>query len=208
LTTMILLIVTTPLAWWMTRSHSLGKLLVETIVSLPLVLPPTVLGFYLLIFLNPTGPLGAFWFSLTGGTLVFNFSGLLVGSLVYSLPFVIRPILTSFESLDHGLLEAAATLKANPWDRFFTIALPLAKPGFISAIVLGFAHTLGEFGVVLMLGGNIPGETSTVSIAIYDTVEQMRYGDAHILSGILLVFSFILLLGLFASQRKRCRFLW
>lgn len=201
-TTCALLLLTTPLAWWLARSRGWGKVFIETIVSLPLVLPPTVLGFYLLIFLNPTGPAGKFWFSLTGQTLVFNFTSLLIGSLVYSFPFVIRPLLASFEAVDDGLLEAAATLKANAFDRFVSIALPLAKPGYLSAAVLGFAHTLGEFGVVLMLGGNIPGETRTASIAIYDKVEQGHYNDAHILSVILLIVSFILLFGLFASQRN------
>ncbi len=205
LTTAILLVMVTPLAWWMARSPSVGKAFVEAIVSLPLVLPPTVLGFYLLILLNPTSALGGFWLTLTGETLVFNFTGLLIGSLIYSLPFVLRPLLTAFETMDRGLLEAAATLKAGGWDRFVSIVLPLAKSGYISAAVLGFAHTLGEFGVVLMLGGNIPGETRTVSIAVYDTVEQMRYHEAHTLSAILLAFSFVALFGLFVSQRRRGR---
>ncbi len=201
-TTIILLVMCTPLAWWMARSRSVFSVILETVVSLPLVLPPTVLGFYLLVWLNPQSMLGKFWFSFTGEMLVFHVSGLLIGSMIYSLPFVIRPLLAAFSSMDSGLLEVAATLRATPRDRFFSVVLPLARPAYISAAVLGFAHTLGEFGVVLMVGGNIPGRTRTLSIAIYDHVEQMHYAEAQTLSLVMVALACVLLGALFSAQKS------
>lgn len=202
LTTLILLFACTPLAWWLARSRSILKPFLEAVFSLPLVLPPTVLGFYLLILLNKGGIVGKFWLDLTGEAVVFNFTGLLVGSAVFSLPFVLRPLQNAFESVSDDVLEAAATLKATPLDRFISIVFPMARAGYLSAGVLGFAHTLGEFGVVLMLGGNIPGSTRTVSIAIYDYVEQLSYREAHTLSAILMGISFVLLVILFSINRR------
>ena len=192
-TTVILLVLGTPLSWWLAQRGGRFKASIEAIVALPLVLPPTVLGFYLLIVLGARGWPGSWWLELTGETLAFSFLGLVIGSVVYSLPFVVQPLQTAFESVPAGPLEAAATLGAGPWDRFFSIVLPLSRRGFLTASVLGFAHTLGEFGVVLMIGGNIPGRTRVVSIAVYDHVEAMEYGQAHSLSVILLVFSFVVL---------------
>lgn len=198
-TTVILLAIGMPLAWWLARSNARYKFLVEALVALPLVLPPTVLGFYLLIALGTKGPLGnlADWLGI--GPLAFTFTGLVIGSLCYSLPFVVQPLQASFASLDKGLLEMAASLGASRLDRFVNIALPIAKPGIISAAVLGFAHTLGEFGVVLMIGGNIPGETQLLSIAIYNHVEALEYGQAHLLSATLLILSFVLLATVYAA---------
>jgi molybdate transport system permease protein len=202
LSTAILLVAGTPLAWWLARSRWRWKFLLEAVIALPLVLPPTVLGFYLLIALGPHGPVGALMESLGGRPLVFSFSGLVIGSVFYSLPFVVQPLQNAFAALGRRPLEVAATLGASPLDRFFTVAMPLARPGFITAAVLGFAHTVGEFGVVLMIGGNIPGETQVLSIAIYDHVETLHYGQAHLLSGGLLLLSFLLLATVYAVNRR------
>lgn len=197
LTTLILLIVSTPIAWWLARSNRWYKQIIATVVALPLVLPPTVLGFYLLLMLGPKGPVGQFTEALGIGTLPFTFAGLVVASVFYSLPFAVQPLQNTFESLGNRPLEAAATLRASPRDRFFSVVLPLARPGFLTAAVLSFAHTVGEFGVVLMIGGNIPGETKVLSVAIYDYVETLDYHQAHILSAGMIVFAFIILLLLY-----------
>lgn len=202
LTTLILLVLGTPLAWWLARSRWRFKFLVEAVVALPLVLPPTVLGFYLLVALGPHGPVGGLLEALGGRPLAFTFAGLVVGSVIYSLPFVVQPLQGAFTSLGRRPLEVAATLRASPFDRFFTVAVPLARPGFLTATVLGFAHTVGEFGVVLMIGGNIPGRTQVLSIAIYDHVESLEYSHAHILSGGLLMISFLLLIAVYALNRR------
>ncbi|MCB1461846.1 MAG: molybdate ABC transporter permease subunit [Nitratireductor sp.] len=202
LTTLILLAIGTPLAWWLAHTHSRAKVFVETITALPLVLPPTVIGFYLLIAMNPNAPLGAAWVSLTGTTLTFSFAGLVVGSIVYSLPFMVQPLQSAFEMVGRRPLEAAATLRASPFDAFISVAAPMALRGFISGSVLTFAHTVGEFGVVLMVGGNIPGRTRVISIAIYEHVETIDYAQAHALSAILLVFSFLVLLLVYGLNRR------
>lgn len=202
LTTLILLIIGTPLAWWLTHTRWRYKFLLEALIALPLVLPPTVLGFYLLIALGPHGPLGGFMHWFGGESLAFTFTGLVIGSVIYSLPFVVQPLQTAFMAVGRRPLEVAATLRASPLDRFFSVAIPLARPGFLTAIVLGFAHTLGEFGVVLMIGGNIPGQTQVVSIAIYDHVESMNYASAHMLSGGLLLLAFVLLMMVYAFNRR------
>jgi molybdate transport system permease protein len=202
LSTLILIFIGTPLAWWLARSRWRWRFLCEALVALPLVLPPTVLGFYLLLTFSVEGTLGQLLSAVGLGQLAFTFGGLLVGSVIYSLPFVVQPLQAAFEVIGRGPLEAAATLRASPLDRFFTVAIPLARPGFITAAVLGFAHTLGEFGVVLMIGGNIPGETRVASIAIYDHVEAMDYASAHWLAGLLLLISFLLLVLVFAANRK------
>jgi len=199
--TLILLFLGTPAAWWLARTESRAKTLVEAVVALPLVLPPTVLGFYLLVALGRDGPLGNLWQTLGGEPLAFTFTGLVFGSVVYTLPFVVQPLQNAFQAVHENLLEAAATLRAGPWDRFFSIALPLARPGFLTAATLGFAHTVGEFGVVLMIGGNIPGQTKVVSIAIYDHVQSLEYHEAHVLSAILLVFAFLVLFAVYAVNR-------
>ena len=201
--TFILLILGTPFAWWLSRTEWRYRFLIEAIVALPLVLPPTVLGFYLLVALSPDGPVGAVTSALGLGSLAFSFTGLVVGSVIYSMPFVIQPLQDAFRAIGPRPLEAAATLRASPLDRFFTIVLPLAKPGFITASVLGFAHTLGEFGVVLMIGGNIPGETQVVSIAIYDHVEMLEYSRAHWLAGGLLLLSFLMLTVVYRNRGFR-----
>ncbi len=200
--TIVLLVLGTPLAWWLARSRRRWTGVVEAAVALPLVLPPTVLGFYLLIALGPKSPVAALADSIGLGPLVFSFSGLVVGSVLYSLPFVVQPLQASFEEVGSSVLDAAATLGAGPFDRFVTVVAPLARRGFLVATVLGFAHTLGEFGVVLMIGGNIPGETRVVSIAIYDHVETLDYGAAHRLSALLLAISFAVLLVVYASARR------
>ena len=200
--TVILLVISTPIAWWLARTHSKWKVPIGALVALPLVLPPTVLGFYLLIFMGPDGTLGQLTQAIGLGTLPFTFSGLVVASLFYSLPFVVQPLQNAFQAIGDRPLEVAATLRASPIDCFFTVVLPLAKPGFISAAILGFAHTVGEFGVVLMIGGNIPGETKVVSVQIYDHVEALDYASAHALAAVMLIFSFVILLGLFGLQRK------
>ena len=202
-TTLLLLLVGTPLAWWLARTQSWLKGPIGAVVALPLVLPPTVLGFYLLVALGPQGTLGQFTQALGLGTLPFTFAGLVVGSVLYSLPFVVQPIQNAFEALGERPLEAAAALRASPWDSFFTVAVPLARPGFITAIILGFAHTVGEFGVVLMIGGNIPGATRVLSVAIYDHVEAMEYAQAHWLAGGMLLFSFLVLLALYGSRKGK-----
>ena len=202
ITTLILLLLGTPLAWWLSRSQWRHKYLVEAVIALPLVLPPTVLGFYLLLLLGPHGAIGGLMQSLGGESLAFSFSGLVIGSVVYSLPFVVQPLQDAFIAVGRRPLEVAATLRASPLDRFLTIAVPLARPGFLTAAVLGFAHTIGEFGVVLMIGGNIPGETQVLSIAIYDHVESLEYGQAHYLSGGLLLLSFVMLITLYALNGR------
>lgn len=201
-TTVLLLLLGTPLAWWLARSQWRFKFVLEAVVALPLVLPPTVLGFYLLVALGPHGPVGGLMQALGGRPLAFTFTGLVIGSAVYSLPFVVQPLQNAFAAMGQRPLEVAATLRAPPWDRFFTVALPLARPGFLTAAVLGFAHTIGEFGVVLMIGGNIPGATQVVSIAIYDHVEALDYGHAHVLSAGLLVLAFVMLLAVYAFNRR------
>ena len=200
--TLILLIGGTPLAWWLTRTRSRLRPIVEALVALPLVLPPTVLGFYLLVLLGPAGPVGRFWESLGGPRLVFSFPGLVVGSVLYSLPFVVQPLHNAFRAVPTRLLDAAATLRANPLDRFVTVVMPLARPGFLTAATLGFAHTVGEFGVVLMIGGSIPGRTEVLSIALYNHVEALQYTEAHFLAAILLLFSFSALLAVYALNRR------
>ncbi|HJP35084.1 MAG TPA: molybdate ABC transporter permease subunit [Gammaproteobacteria bacterium] len=202
LTTGILLAVGTPLAWWLARTRWRFKFLLEAVVALPLVLPPTVLGFYLLLALGPHGPVGGLLARLGGAPLAFTFTGLVIGSVFYSMPFVVQPLQDAFTAVGRRPLEVAATLRASPLDRFLTVAIPLARPGFFTAAVLGFAHTLGEFGVVLMIGGNIPGETQVVSIAIYDHVEGLEYAHAHWLSGGLLLLSFLLLIAVYALNRR------
>jgi molybdate transport system permease protein len=200
-----LLVVGTPLAWWLARTRSRLKSPIEAIVALPIVLPPTVIGFYLLLLMGPNGPLGPIATWLTGRPLTFTFWGLVLASMVYSLPFVVQPIQGAFEAVGPRPLEAAATLRAGPLDSFLTVAVPLAARGYVTAIVLGFAHTVGEFGVVLMVGGNIPGETRVISIAIYDHVEMLDYGRAHGLSAILVVFSFLVLLVVYLVNRRWLR---
>ena len=202
ITTVILILVGTPIAWWLSQTRFKFKAVIEAIIALPLILPPTVLGFYLLMTLGTNGPIGNFLESLGGSSIAFTFTGLVVGSVIYSLPFVVQPLQNSFGSIGKQPMEVAATLGASQLDRFFTVAVPLARSGFITASVLGFAHTVGEFGVVLMIGGNIPGETGVLSIAIYDHVEAMEYGQAHILAGGLLILSFIMLLVVYAFNRR------
>ena len=202
ISTIVLLLIGTPIAWWLSHSHWRYKYFVEAIIALPLILPPTVLGFYLLVSLGPNGPIGGLTSMLGGESLAFTFTGLVIGSVVYSMPFVIQPLQNAFSAIGQRPLEVAATLGASPIDRFFSIAIPMARPGFITASVLGFAHTLGEFGVVLMIGGNIPGSTQVVSISIYDHVEALEYGQAHVLSASLLLFSFVLLLIVYGANRR------
>jgi molybdate transport system permease protein len=201
-TTLILLLLGAPLAWWMARTRWRFRFVLEALVALPLVLPPTVLGFYLLVALGPNGPVGGLMEALGGRPLAFTFTGLVIGSVFYSMPFVVQPLQAAFTAIGRRPLEVAATLRASPLDRFFTVAVPLARSGFLTATVLGFAHTLGEFGVVLMIGGNIPGETQVVSIAIYDHVEGLEYNQAHWLSGLLLLLSFTMLLTVYALNRR------
>jgi len=210
-TSAILMIVGIPIAWWLARpsNNSLknnSRSLVEAIIALPLVLPPTVLGFYLLILFSPDNWLGAHWVKLTGSTLAFSFSGLVIGSLIYSLPFVIQPMQATFSSISEGILEIGQSLGLNKWQRVIRVVFPLSKTGLISAFSLGFAHTLGEFGVVLMIGGNIPNETRVVSIAIYDHVETLQFQNAHQLSLILIIFSLALLTLLYRSKNNRVGF--
>ena len=200
LATLILLVAGTPVAWWIARGRSRWRVPVRAIVALPLVLPPSVLGFYLLVAMGPNGPLGMLTQALGWGLLSFSFWGLLIGSIIYSLPFVVQPLINAFETLGQRPLEAAATLRAGPLDAFWHVALPLARPGYLTGAVMGFAHTLGEFGVVLMIGGNIPGQTRTISVQIYDHVEALEYAQAHWLAGGMLVFSFSVLLVLSLLQ--------
>lgn len=201
LTTVLLLLIGTPIAWWLARTRSWLKGPIGAVVALPLVLPPTVIGFYLLVAMGPHGVIGQFTERLGLGVLPFSFAGLVVGSVVYSLPFVVQPLQNAFEAIGVRPLEVAATLRAGPWDTFFAVVLPLAKPGFITASILGFAHTLGEFGVVLMIGGNIPGKTRVVSVQIFDHVEAMQYAQAHWLAGGMLILSFVILLLLHTRGR-------
>lgn len=201
-TTLLLLVIATPLAWWLSQTRSFLKQPIAAIVALPLVLPPTVLGFYLLLLLGPQGAVGQFMQQLGLDTLPFTFAGLVVASIFYSLPFMVQPLHNAFESLGSEPLESAATLRASPFDTFINVVVPLARPGFITGIVLSFAHTIGEFGVILMIGGNIPGETQVLSIAIYDHVEMLEYGQAHILSAGMVLFSFVVLLSLYHVNRR------
>ncbi len=200
--TVVLLLFGTPLAWWLARTKSRIRPFAEALVALPLVLPPTVLGFYLLVFLGPAGPIGRVLDSIGGPRLVFSFTGLVVGSVLYSLPFVVQPLHNAFRAVPSRLLDAAATLRARPFDRFKSVALPLARPGFLTAATLGFAHTVGEFGVVLMIGGNIPGRTEVLSIALYNHVEALQYAEAHTLAAGLLVFSFTVLIAVYSLNRR------
>jgi len=202
ITTLTLLVVATPLAWWLARSKARAKEIVATVVSLPLVLPPTVLGFYILIALGPDGP-GGWLASLWGAnTLAFTFTGLVIGSVVAALPTVLQPIRNAFQAVGDRPLEAAATLRASPWQAFWRVALPLASPGFLSAAVLGFSHTVGNFGVVLMIGGNIPGRTRVMSTAIFDYVETMRWSEANILAGSMVVFAFVVILSMILIEKR------
>jgi molybdate transport system permease protein len=197
-TTVLLLVIGTPIAWWLARTRSRLKGPIGALVALPLVLPPTVLGFYLLVLMGPTGAVGTVTQALGLGLLPFTFTGLVVGSVIYSLPFVVQPLQAAFEGIGERPLEVAATLRASPWDRFFSVAVPCARTGFLGAGVLGFAHTIGEFGVVLMIGGNIPGATKVLSVALYDHVEALEYTSAHWLAGGMLAFSFLVLLIVYA----------
>ncbi len=202
LATLLLLLLGTPLAWWLARTRSALKPLCAAVVALPLVLPPTVLGFYLLLLMGPQGAVGQLTQALGLGRLPFTFAGLVVASVLYSMPFVVQPLQQAFEAIPERTLEAAATLRAGPWDRFFSVALPLARPGLLTAGVLGFAHTVGEFGVVLMIGGNIPGQTRVLSVALYDHVEAIEFADAHRLALTLVIFSLAVLLALQALNRR------
>jgi molybdate transport system permease protein len=201
-TVAILLAVGTPVAWWLAHSRSRLRPFWEALVALPLVLPPTVLGFYLLILMGPKGPVGSLWTDTFGTNLTFSFSGLVIASVLYSLPFVVQPLQGAFEAVGRKPVEAAWTLRASPFAAFLLVASPMAARGYLTAVVLGFAHTLGEFGVVLMVGGNIPGETKVVSIAIYEAVETLNYGTAHVLSVGLLLFSFAVLVAVYAVNRR------
>jgi len=203
LTTVILLLIGTPIAWWLARGRSSFKTFLGALLTLPLVLPPAVLGFYLLVLMGPQGPVGKLTTALGIGLLPFSFAGLVVGSVIYSMPFVLQPLQQAFSSIAEQTLEAAATLRASPWDSFFTVALPMARPGFVIAAMIGFAHTVGEFGVVLMIGGNIPGKTQVLSMAIYNHVEALEYGQAHWLAGGMLGFSFLVLLLLYSRGWNR-----
>jgi molybdate transport system permease protein len=203
ITTIILLILGTPLAWWLSRRRGNLPAALEAVVAMPLILPPTVLGFYLLLLFAPDTALGQFWQQLTGSQLAFSFSALVIGSVIYSLPFVVQPLQSAFQQVPQGLLQAAATLGAPPLDQFRSVVLPLTRRSFITAASLGFAHTVGEFGVVLMIGGNIPGETQVLSIALYDSVESLRFDEAHRMAGALVVFSLTLLFLLYRSNGQR-----
>ncbi len=201
-TTVVLILIGTPLAWWLSQTPSRLKPVAQAIVAMPIVLPPTVLGFYLLILLGPHGAIGSWWVEVTGSALTFSFAGLVIASCIYSLPFAVQPMQSAFESLPRQTLEFAWTQGASKLDAFFAVAVPMSIRGFIGAAVLSFAHTLGEFGVVLMVGGNIPGETRVISIAIYDHVETLNYGTAHQMSALLLGFAFVVLLGVFVINRR------
>jgi molybdate transport system permease protein len=203
--TLVLFVLGTPIAWWLARSASKWKAPIGAVVALPLVLPPSVLGFYLLLAMGPNGWVGELTQRLGIGLLPFTFWGLVVGSVFYSLPFMVQPLQTAFESLGERTLEAAATLRASPLDRFFSVAVPIARPGFMTAGILSFAHTVGEFGVVLMIGGNIPGQTRVASVQIFDHVEALQYGEAHNLAAVLLAFSFLVLLALYTWRPKALR---
>ncbi len=200
--TVVLLVFGTPLAWWLARTKSRARPIAEAIVAVPLVLPPTVLGFYLVVFLGPAGPIGRVLEAIGGPRLVFSFTGLVVGSVLYSLPFVVQPLHNAFRAIPNRILDAAATLRARPLDRFKSVALPRARPGFLTAATLGFAHTVGEFGVVLMIGGNIPGRTEVLSIALVNHVEALEYAEAHALAAGLLIFSFAVLIAVYSLNRR------
>jgi molybdate transport system permease protein len=201
LTTLLLLLAGTPLAWWLARTRAAAKPLVASLVAMPLVLPPSVLGFYLLLMMGPQGPVGQATQALGLGRLPFTFAGLVIASVLYSLPFVVQPLQQAFEAIPERVLEAAATLRASPWDRFFSVALPLARPGLLTASVLGFAHTVGEFGVVLMIGGNIPGQTRVLSVAIYGHVEALEFDSAHRLAAGMVAFAMVVLVTLYVVNR-------
>jgi molybdate transport system permease protein len=201
-TTLLLLVTATPIAWWLARSKARWKEAVAAVVALPLVLPPTVLGFYLLLALGPNGPGGLIAGLFGLRSLAFTFEALVIGSVIYSMPFVVQPVRNAFEAFGERPLEVAATLRASPWDCFWTVAVPLARPGFVTGAVLGFAHTVGEFGVVLMIGGNIPGQTRVLSVAIYDYVESLHWTQAHVLSAGMLVFSFIVILSMMVVEKR------
>jgi molybdate transport system permease protein len=203
--TLILLVIGTPLAWWLARSKSIWKEAVAALVAMPLVLPPTVLGFYLLVVLGPQGPGGALASLWGARTLAFSFTGLVIGSVLFSLPFVVQPIRNAFEAIGDRPLEVAATLRASPWRAFWTVAVPLASPGFLTGAILGFAHTVGEFGVVLMIGGNIPGETKVLSVAIFDYVETSQWTQAHVLSAGMVIFSFCVVLAMMLIEKRMMR---
>ncbi len=205
ITSILLLAASTPLAWWLANTRSRWKPAIQALVAMPIVLPPTVMGFYLLVLLGPYGAIGSWWVELTGSALTFSFTGLVIASCFYSLPFAVQPLQGAFESMGRQELEAARTLGASPIDAFLSVVVPLSAPGFLTAIVLSFAHTLGEFGVVLMVGGNIPGETRLISIAIYDHVESLNYAAAHSLSLTLLGFAFLILLTMFLVNRRWAR---
>lgn len=207
ITTVILLVAGIPFAWWLARTRFRFKVVIESFIALPLVLPPTVLGFYLLVALGPHGPIGGLMKSLGGRSLAFSLPGLVIGSVIYSMPFVVQPLQTAFSGIDESLLEVASTLRAKPLDCFFNVIFPIARPGVIAAGTLGFAHTLGEFGVVLMIGGNLPGTTQVLSIAIYDHVEALEYTQAHFLSGGLLIFSFLLLFLIYRNNLQHQLFI-
>ena len=202
ISTLILLVLATPLAWWLARSHARWKEAVAAVVALPIVLPPTVLGFYLLIALGPQGPGGAIASLWGGRTLAFTFEGLVIGSIVYSMPFVVQPVRNAFAAMGDRPLEAAATLRASPWRAFWTVALPMASPGLLTGAILGFAHTIGEFGVVLMIGGNIPGRTRVLSTAIFDYVENSQWREANILAGGMVVFAFAIVLAMIFLEKR------
>ncbi|MCM0613477.1 molybdate ABC transporter permease subunit [Marinobacter sediminum] len=201
-TTALLLLIGTPIAWWLARSQHWLRQPVAAVVALPLVLPPTVLGFYLLILMGPEGLVGRLTEQIGLGLLPFTFEGLVIASVIYSLPFTVQPLQNAFQTVNQQLLEAAATLRASPMDRFFSVVVPLARPGFLTACVLTFAHTIGEFGVVLMIGGNIPGETKVLSVAIYDHVESLEYTQAHWLAAGMVVFSFVVLVALYSLNGR------
>ncbi|MCK6412438.1 MAG: molybdate ABC transporter permease subunit [Azonexus sp.] len=201
--TLLLLLLGTPLAWWLARTRSRLKPAIGAVVALPLVLPPTVLGFYLLLAMGPQGWVGRMTQSLGLGLLPFTFGGLVVASVFYSLPFMVQPLQNAFEAIGEHPLEAAASLRASPWDTFWSVVVPLARPGFLSGAVLAFAHTVGEFGVILMIGGNIPEKTRVVSVQIYDRVEAMEYGEAHVLAACMMFFSFLVLLTLYTLNRRQ-----
>ena len=203
LTSLFLLVLATPLAWWLSQTHSAWRAPIQALVTLPLILPPSVLGFYLLIVMGPLGPLGQFTQAMGWGVLSFTFTGLLIGSILFSLPFAVQPIQHAFDAMGSRPLEVAATLRASPIDTFFSVALPLAKPGLVTAAILSFAHTVGEFGVVLMIGGNIPGKTRVVSTEIYGYVEAMEYAQAHLLAAGMLLFSFVVLIALALLNRRQ-----
>ena len=204
-TTVLLLVIATPIAWWLARTGSKWRAPVSAMVTLPLVLPPTVLGFYLLVLMGPNGPIGMMTQALYNGLLSFTFTGLVIGSVVFSLPFAVQPLQYAFESIGERPLEVAATLRARPLDAFFTVVLPLSRSGFLTAAILSFAHTVGEFGVVLMIGGNIPGRTRVISTQIYGHVEAMEYGQAHALAALMVVFSFAVLMALALLRRRDAR---